>query len=549
MHAPLDPSLYYLSNFHRALDWIDERYADLLDAEEARFIADFRALPLPSRALLVRLVMRKGPHFRAGKLSYAEIGDIRSAAAPLLALGWLDDAWPLALEEVLGLLLKDELLARFREDLPRGSLKKAELYEHLHAYHEQVQPFAAWYPDLDALYTLLATPLCDRLRLLFFGNLQQDWSEFVLADLGIFRYESVPFTADSRAFRQRDDLEAYLHLWNAAVRFDSGEPIGELLAELAGFHSDNAYLQARHGRLLYRMAYQWEREGELDAALALYQRTAAGGSRQRQVRVLERLQRFEEAHALAQLALAAPESDGELQLLERALTRLVRQLGLPREKASKPAPPLRIDLELPQPDYSVEFAVQAVLHEDAAPVHYVENALVCSLFGLLCWEVIFAPLPGAFFHPFQAGPSDLNRGDFVSRRADAFAARLVLLESDAYLAAIRETYTAKFGILSPFVHWELLNETLLEQALHCLPAAHLKLWFERLLADPKANRAGMPDLIQFWPAEARYRMIEVKGPGDRLQDNQKRWLAFCAEHGMPVEVCYVRWQQEAVPSP
>ncbi|WP_207886233.1 VRR-NUC domain-containing protein [Pseudomonas sp. 30_B] len=548
MSAPLDPSLYYLTNFHRALDWIDERYADLLDAEEARFIADFRSLPLPSRALLVRLVMRKGPHFRAGKLSYAEIGDIPSAAAPLLELGWLDDACPLALEELLPLLLKDELLARFRDDLPRGTLKKAELYEHLHAYHGQVQPFGAWYPDLDPLYTLMATPLCDRLRLLFFGNLQQDWSEFVLADLGIFRYESVPFTADSRAFRRRDDLEAYIHLWNGAVRFDSGDPIAELLAELGDFHSDNPYLQARHGRLLYRMAYQLEREGELDAALALYQRTTAGGSRQRQIRVLERLQRFEEAHALVQAALAEPESDGELQLVERALTRLVRQLGLPKEKAAKAVPPLRIDLELQRPDVNVEFAVQAVLHEDEAPVHYVENALVCSLFGLLCWEVIFAPLPGAFFHPFQAGPSDLYRSDFVSRRAEAFAARLALLDSDAYRTAIRETWAAKSGILSPFVHWDLLDENLLEQALHCLPAAHLKLWFERLLADPKANRAGMPDLIQFWPGEARYRMIEVKGPGDRLQDNQKRWLAFCAEHGMPVEVCYVRWADEMAES-
>ncbi len=492
MSAPLDPSLYYLTNFHRALDWIDERYADLLDAEEARFIADFRALPLPSRALLVRLVMRKGPHFRASKLSYAEIGDIPEAAAPLLELGWLSDDYPLALDELLPLLLKDELLARFRDDLPRGSLKKAELYEHLHAYHEQVQPFDSWYPDLDRLYTLMATPLCDRLRLLFFGNLQQDWSEFVLADLGIFRYETVPFTPDSRAFRRRDELEAYIHLWNGAVRFDAGESIAELLVELGEFRSDNAYLQARHARLLYRMAYQLEREGELDAALALYQRTTAGGSRQRQIRVLERLQRFDEAHALAQAALTAPESDGELQLVERALTRLVRQLGLPKEIAAKPVPPLRIDLELPRPDVNVEFAVQSVLHEEEAPVHYVENALVCSLFGLLCWDVIFAPLPGAFFHPFQAGPSDLYRGDFVSRRAEAFAARLALLDSDAYLAAIRETYAAKHGILSPFVHWELLDESLLTQALHCLPAAHLKLWFARLLADPRPTAPACP---------------------------------------------------------
>lgn len=40
-------------------------------------------------------------------------------------------------------------------------------------------------------------------------------------------------------------------------------------------------------------------------------------------------------------------------------------------------------------------------------------------------------------------------------------------------------------------------------------------------------------------------MIEVKGPGDRLQDNQLRWLDFCAEHGMPVEVCYVKWATQS----
>jgi hypothetical protein len=54
------------------------------------------------------------------------------------------------------------------------------------------------------------------------------------------------------------------------------------------------------------------------------------------------------------------------------------------------------------------------------------------------------------------------------------------------------------------------------------------------------NRSGFPDLVQFWPDQNRYRMIEVKGPGDRLQDNQRRFLEFCVAHDMPVSVCYVR---------
>ncbi len=78
-------------------------------------------------------------------------------------------------------------------------------------------------------------------------------------------------------------------------------------------------------------------------------------------------------------------------------------------------------------------------------------------------------------------------------------------------------------------------------ALDCLPAAHLRLWFERMLCDITTNRSGFPDLVQFWPTERRYRMIEVKGPGDRLQDNQTRWLNYCLDHGMPMAVCYVTW--------
>ncbi|HBQ05252.1 MAG: VRR-NUC domain-containing protein, partial [Pseudomonadota bacterium] len=68
----------------------------------------------------------------------------------------------------------------------------------------------------------------------------------------------------------------------------------------------------------------------------------------------------------------------------------------------------------------------------------------------------------------------------------------------------------------------------------------------RLLSDLKHNRAGLPDLIQLMPdapaGKPRYRMIEVKGPGDRLQDNQRRWIDFFCRHDMPVEVCHVRWQ-------
>ena len=71
------------------------------------------------------------------------------------------------------------------------------------------------------------------------------------------------------------------------------------------------------------------------------------------------------------------------------------------------------------------------------------------------------------------------------------------------------------------------------------PEMHFHHGLESSEVDELLGRStGSPDAPD---GELRYRMIEVKGPGDRLQDNQKRWLQFCARHDMPVSVCYVTW--------
>lgn len=543
MQSPLDARFYYLSNFQQALTWLQERSGDLLSESEHGFLLQFWAMDTAAQALLVRMIMRKGSHFRLSKLDYAEIGCTRQAAQSLLDAGWIQHDAELTLDELFNLLRKDEVLEHLASNPKQKALKKSELLEQLSETYTEPRPFAAWCPAADEqILSLTIDALCERLRLMLFGNLHQDWSEFVLAELGIFRYEPVALTADSRAFRHRTDVDCYLQLQRSREQFEAGAPISSVLQQISALVCDTPFLAARRHKLLFRMGQQLEREADLQGALSFYADCRYAGARLRQIRMLERLGQQEQAYILASQAAEAPESDAEAQAVERALVRLARQLERPQPGKAKAVAPTRLDLCLPKPDvYSVEFAVKAHLSEPEGPVHYVENSLICSLFGLLCWEAIFAPVPGAFFHPFHTGPVDLLSADFHPRRAELFAACLAHLDSDAYKQVIRQRYADKFGIQSPFVFWAALDQALLEQALDCLPAAHLRAWFKRLLLDIKANRAGMPDLIQFWPTEQRYRMIEVKGPGDRLQDNQRRWLAFCAEHGMPVDVCYVQW--------
>ncbi|WP_443699469.1 VRR-NUC domain-containing protein [Pseudomonas sp.] len=548
MADPLEDPLYYLHNFRQVLDWLGQRYADLLDADEVHFIQQFDRLPQASQALLVRMVMRKGVHFRAGKLNYLEIGCPHAAAHPLKALGWIDDQCLLGFDELFGLLQKGEVLGAFQPwiDQPKG--KKTDWLEQLAPQFTEQRRFAHWCPELDdVLYSLTVMDLCDRLRLLFFGNLHQDWSEFVLADLGIYTYEKVEFCAESRGLRSRDDVLGFLFLHQCQQAFESAQALHSVLAQIATLQTDNPWLEKRRAKLLFQVGQYCERSAELALAEQIYRACVYPGARARLIRVLERQEDYAQAMALACAAQEAPESPAEQQHLLRVLPRLRRKLGAPALPKVKPREVTRLDLALPLPEplMSVEYCVQAHLSEPDAPVYYVENGLINSLFGLLCWEAIFAPLPGAFFHPFQRGPADLHSEDFHQRRASLFAACFEQLQDERYKNTIRQRYVDKWGIQSPFVFWNLLSEELLEQALACLPAEHLHYWFERLLLDIRANRAGMPDLIQFWPAQKTYRMIEVKGPGDRLQDNQLRWLEFCGEYQMPVTVCYVRWAQPA----
>jgi hypothetical protein len=171
----------------------------------------------------------------------------------------------------------------------------------------------------------------------------------------------------------------------------------------------------------------------------------------------------------------------------------------------------------------------------------VENNLLLSLFGLLFWKAIFTPLPGAFFHPFQSGPADLFTPEFGARRAALLEAQMALLDSGAHEQVIRHNLREKAGVSNHFVRWHKLKPQVLDLALQCIPAAHLKLVFRRLLDDLQNNCSGLPDLIHFYPDERRYQLVEVKAPGDRLQDNQRRWMEFFARSGIPAAVCKVSW--------
>ena len=554
--ANLEDPLYYLSNMDTIVSWVADHHADLLTERERIRLAAFASLATGPRALLTRMVMRTGELFRADKLRYPELQVPEAEALrELVQDGWLDNKPDLSLEDLFRLYTLAELRPVFGPWLQAQghpkSLGKAQMLELLAEPFGTPRPLPEWLPDDSAVSEVVQLQdmaLFDRIRLMFFGNLRQSWTDFVLVELGVQQFEPVPFTPESRAFQQRAEVDCYLQMHECRERLDNGEPAADVWPDVPG-PVDNPWLTSRRDRLLLELGRQAERQGERELALRAWENSGHREARLKQLRLLERMKRFEQAWAIACQWQTAELSDAEAQGLARLLKRLAPKVGADKPEPVDNPPLQEFMLTLPKPEAgSVEWAVLMHLGTDAAPVFYVENTLINALFGLLCWPVIFKPLPGAFFHPFHIGPADLTREDFVDRRQQAFEQRFRLLETGAYRRDILDTFQTKQGIANPFVFWQVLDEALLELALHCIPPGHLDALFRRLLNNIKEHRSGFPDLIRLVPEaddpEQRYEMIEVKGPGDRLQDHQVRWLQFFARQGIPASVCYVRWQDD-----
>jgi hypothetical protein len=547
---------YYLANFQFLVDWVLQRYKDLLSTDERHFLTCFQQLSRTSQCLLVRLSSRKGPLFRRDKLHYAEIDSIEQAAAELIAVGLLSDSELLSIQDLANALTKAELLNLFSAHLQQGAkqARKEELIALLAAQLPESKTWQEWTnQQLGDAYRLDNQKIISTLLLLFFGNTYQDLTEFVLQDLGLYRYENYTIDQQHRIFKTRAELEQYQQLIHLREELQLATEVDDLILLATHFPvpSNHPKLQRRQALLCNQLAYELERANEHSLALQLYCQSHLPPARERRIRLQEKQGDLSGAWQLLNEILIAPCDEHELQVAQRMAPRLAKKLGETIAKR-KPSPVIEQQLQLSQLSdedgnvLRVEEIVRQFAHTDEAPCFYVENLLLTGLFGLWLWPEMFHGIDGAFANPFQAAPLDLYQENFVSNRP-GIQQLWQLLDDNQHHDHIREFWRSKNGVTNHFVSWQFLDQTLLDIALQSIPAAHLKAIFERLLFDIKNNRSGLPDLIQFYPSTddstiCTYRMIEVKGPGDRIQDNQQRWLDYFAAHAIPAEVWYVSWQ-------
>ncbi|CZF86511.1 VRR-NUC domain-containing protein [Grimontia marina] len=530
-NLPILPPHYYLDNFLSIVDLVSTRYSDLLTETETNWLHAFSGLPQNAQLLLVRMLTRKGNWFRSDKLHYPEIPNIESAITTLSDKGLITDTTP-PFDVVASLMTKGELLSLYAHMPLTASLRKPEIIAAIVKNSEEDLP------PLPTRFLCLQHDVLPVFLLLYFGNSRQDISQFVLNDLGIYRFEKVELRPEDRLFHSRTQITDWLFLSSLADLYWDYKETKELasalkVSQMLSEKPDWPPLTRKWERLANKLARDFERQKDERSAEALFMQSSLPPARERLARIAIKQERLEEAAVLVTAMLESPINEDEADVAARIARQLAKKIPYPApKKTGESFTSQHITLEIAE---RVELESARYYAQQGWDVWYCENNLLNALFGLLLWDIIFEPVPGAFLNPFQRAPRDMYSPEFTTVRQVNIDRRCEAFERGEYdLMAI---YDTKLGISNDWVNWGWAKRELVEAAISTLSPNQIVACVKRILFDPKSNRSGHPDL--FMVKNGNCQFVEVKGPGDKLQHHQVRWLNFLAAEGLCSLTLYV----------
>lgn len=564
---------FAMRDLDRALARGCERHGHLLSAGEWVVVRQLQACSTGARSLYARLFGRKDRFLATEELDYPDVDDIDAAVQELAAAGLARTSAGLCTpRELLPLHPMPGLRQVCRAlGLPRSGRRSA-LEERL------VRAPGAQALLLKPAVRLAHRGLVRRLCRAWLVDHAGDLSALVLARMDVVKPPPHPVTGGPGLHPSRRALQAYeaaLRRWGKR-ELDCEAECEAALAVLRDMPPPDP-ARARFSplpfalRVVTEAARGRERQGEPGSALAVYDEALASVQRlgmapppelvRRRALCLDRLgDAAAGARACAAALDAAPPSPA------RALARTGRRLAKRGGAPWRPLPPLRAPrprtLTLPpspgsgrRPRWRVagearvaEGAVAAALVAAGRRVVHTENAPWTSLFALLLWDVLFAPVHGMLPGPGMHRPLDLGLPGFAARRSTELEAALAPLSAGHGPAALDAALEAHGGEAIAGLRWHAGLPTELRALVRALPGPALA-GILRAYADHwRDARAGMPDLLLLPGAACRVEgafpgripedtvFIEVKGPTDSLRDGQRIWLDRLQALGLRAEL-------------
>ncbi|XP_027165579.1 fanconi-associated nuclease 1 homolog [Coffea eugenioides] len=444
--------------------------------------------------------------------------------------------------------------------------------------------------------TASAESLIWRAERLFFLNGEQDLSSFLLVDLGIIKYPTYNCILSDHIFRYRNELLSYEEAIEVAQIMDESldlnnselvsrcievsdhrifNPVQAVQSSTAG--SIDTFLSCFSASWVYSKVVLLgvsflERELRYIEAIKLLKRLLVNFISDRRrgywtLRLsvdLEHVGRINESLQVAEDGLLDPWVRAGSRL---ALQRRVLRLGRPPRRWRTPSysqsvkrkitevhiqgRPLNSKTGMRSIFYGEdgeqcgveELALQYYTGEGGAwmGVH-TESGIWLTIFGLLMWDIMFADVPNAFCTKFQTAPLDLETDSFYAARKSLIEGVLGKINDGMAEEILITSWELHAGTACRGVNWEKHSLAELRAAVTCIGGPCLASICRHLAQDYRSWSSGMPDLL-LWRFHDNYKgeakLVEVKGPRDRLSEQQRAWLLFLMDCGFNVEVCKV----------
>ncbi|GAU17744.1 hypothetical protein TSUD_171320 [Trifolium subterraneum] len=189
-----------------------------------------------------------------------------------------------------------------------------------------------------------------------------------------------------------------------------------------------------------------------------------------------------------------------------------------------------------------ELALHYFAEEGWQGVH-TESGIWLTIFGLLMWDVIYADVPNVFYTRFQNAPLDLGTDSFFTARKSIIESHLQQIRDGMAEEFLIKSWETHNGTSCRGVNWDRHSLDELRAAVTCVGGSCLTSFCKLLCEDYRSWSSGMPDLL-LWRFCGEYsgeaKLVEVKGPRDRLSEQQRAWLLMLMDCGFTIEVCKVK---------
>ncbi|KAL4561058.1 hypothetical protein LXL04_033220 [Taraxacum kok-saghyz] len=436
-----------------------------------------------------------------------------------------------------------------------------------------------------------ADSLIWRVERLFFCNGEQDLSAFLLVDLGIVKYPTYNCIVTNQLFSNRNDLLSYEEALEVAQIMDESleENNSSMVLKCIAISDSRISIQTSKIHLSAPFPFfsaSWiyskvvllgvsflEAERRYNDAIDLLKRLLHNFISDRRrgywtLRLsvdLEHIGRVNESLSVAETGLDDPwvRAGSKISLQKRVI-----RLGKPPRRWKVPT--FSDSLKRKIPEVYVEgrplnsqtgtksrfygedgeqcgveqLALQYYAGQEGGNWQGVhsESGIWLTIFSLLMWDPIFTDIPNVFLTRFQTSPLDLHTDSFYESRKDTIETVLLKIQQGMGEEMLITSWESHYGTGCRGVSWNRHSLGELRAVVTCIGGGCLAAVCRHLAQDYRSWCSGMPDLL-LWRFCSEYsgeaKVVEVKGPRDRVSEQQRAWLLFFMDSGFNAQVCRV----------